>query len=163
GERVFHTGEFLPRVERIARDEALRFAVIGSGQSAAEAIIELYKRFPRATIHSIHRSAGFRLADLGHFSNRIFSPAETDYFHALPRRAGRRAGAAVRATTFGGLDLDGSSELYSLMYEDRITGTERVFMFNRRRVIGVAARGGEYRLRLADIYTEEAEELVVDG
>jgi L-ornithine N5-oxygenase len=163
GERVFHTGEFLPRVERIARDEALRFAVLGSGQSAAEAIIELYKRFPYATIHSIHRSAGFRLADLGHFSNLIFSPAETDYFHALSRSARRLAAADVRATNFGGLDLDGSSELYSLMYEDRITGTERVFMFNRRRVTDVEARGREYRLRLADIYTEEAEELVVDG
>jgi L-ornithine N5-oxygenase len=162
GERAFHTSEFLPKINALESNQPLRFAVIGSGQSAGEAIIEIYERFEDAKIFSIHRKIGFRLYDLGHFSNLVYSPDETDYFYNLPHRAKHDALRDVRATNYAGLDFEGSSKLYSLMYEDRVVGQERIFMLNRREVTYIIYDNGVFKIKLADIYTETPSEIEVD-
>jgi L-ornithine N5-monooxygenase len=162
GERVFHTSEFLPKIKALEPNQPLRFAVIGSGQSAGEAVIEIYERFENAKIFSIHRKIGFRLYDLGHFTNLVFSPDEADYFYKLPHRAKHDALRDVRATNYAGLDFEGSSKLYSLMYEDRVVGQERIFMLNRREVTYIIDDNGAFKIRLADIYTGTPSEIEVD-
>lgn len=162
GEKVFHTSEFLPKINALEHNQPLRFAVIGSGQSAGEAVVEIYERFKDAKILSIHRKIGFRLYDLGHFSNIVFSPDEADYFYKLPHRAKHDALRDVRATNYAGLDFEGSSKLYSLMYEDRVVGEERIFMLNRREVTYIIYDNGAFKIRLADIYTGAPSEIEVD-
>jgi L-ornithine N5-oxygenase len=162
GERVFHTSEFLPRVNALEPNQPLRFAVIGSGQSAGEAVVEVYERFKNAKIFSIHRKAGFRLYDLGHFTNLVFSPDEADYFHNLPHRAKHDVLRDVRLTNYAGLDFEGSSKLYSLMYEDRVVGQERIFMLNRREPTDIIYGGGAFKIKLADTYMEAPSEIEVD-
>jgi L-ornithine N5-monooxygenase len=162
GERVFHTSEFLPKINALKPNQALRFAVIGSGQSAGEAVVEIYERFADAKVFSIHRKIGFRLYDLGHFSNVVFSPDESDYFYNLPHRAKHDALRDVRATNYAGLDFEGSSRLYSLMYEDRVVDQERIFMLNRREVTYIIYDNGAFKIRLADIYTGAPSEIEVD-
>jgi L-ornithine N5-monooxygenase len=162
GDRVFHTSEFLPKINALKPNQSLRFAVIGSGQSAGEAVVEIYERFADAKIFSIHRKIGFRLYDLGHFSNVVFSPDESDYFYNLPHRAKHDALRDVRATNYAGLDFEGSNRLYSLMYEDKVVDQERIFMLNRREVTYIIYDNGAFKIRLADIYTGAPSEIEVD-
>ncbi|MDG6404501.1 hypothetical protein QCD79_31455, partial [Pseudomonas quasicaspiana] len=41
--------------------------VVGSGQSASESVLELIARERDILLHSVHRSAGFKLPELGQF------------------------------------------------------------------------------------------------
>ncbi|EGH17717.1 GTPase CgtA, partial [Pseudomonas savastanoi pv. glycinea str. race 4] len=60
-----------------------RWLVLGSGQSASESVLELVSRDHAIEVHSVHRSAGFKLTQLGQFPNRVFAPDHVDYFHSL--------------------------------------------------------------------------------
>ena len=87
GDRVFHSHRFLSSLACVPMDAASELVVVGSGQSAIEIILYLLDHYPKAKIVSIGRGNGFRLNDIGHFTNQVFSPPDVDYFHALPRPA----------------------------------------------------------------------------
>ncbi len=161
GAHVFHTSDFLPRIAALHGTQP-RFMVVGSGQSAGEALIELRKTFPRSMLYSVHRSIGFKLYDLGHFSNQVYSPPETDYYYNLPSSAKRTCFEDLRATNYSGLDMTGSSELYSMVYEDRVSGREFIKMLTRRKLVSIDGGNGCYRVVLEDIYTGATDSIEID-
>jgi L-ornithine N5-monooxygenase len=161
GPRVFHTSQFLSRIGAMP-DSAKRMLVVGGGQSAGEAIFDLRQRFPRASIIGLQRSFGFKLYDLGHFSNQVYGPDETEYFYNLPEDAKPLALAETLRTNYSGLDFEISSALYSQMYEDRVAGTPRISLLTRRRIVAVGESAGSIRVTLADVYTGETETIEVD-
>ena len=163
GPRVFHTSEFRFRVESLPVS-VRQIAVVGAGQSAGEAIFDLRQRFPQANIVGIQRSSGFKLYDLSHFSNRVYSPEEVEYFYHLPEGAKPEAFADTVRTNYSGLDQEISSALYSRMYEDRLAGNERICLLTRRKIIRVtASAGSRVQLDLADVYTGKEETLEADA
>jgi L-ornithine N5-monooxygenase len=163
GARVFHTSEFLVRVGSLP-PSVRQIVVVGAGQSAGEAIFDLRQRFPRANIVGIQRSSGFKLYDLGHFSNRVYSPEEAEYFYHLPERAKPDAFADTVRTNYSGLDQEISSALYSRMYEDRLAGSERISLLTRRKITRlIATAGSPVQINLADIYTGKGETLEADA
>ncbi len=161
-DRVFHTKDFLPRVERFQQEDIANVLVVGSGQSAGEAVLELRKRFKGARIYSLHRSTGFKLYDLGSFGQQVFSPPETEYFYRLNPEARRLNFADTKQTNYSGLDLSLSLELYSQMYEDRVVNQPRIVMLNRRRIVDVARHQCGFRVNVEDIYTGDKQSLAVD-
>ena len=100
GSRVFHSSQYLPRIRALRQEEPLRFAVIGACQNAGEIILHLASQFPNARIHSLARNSGFRLYNLGHFSNEAYFPAETDYFYALDAAQRQRVFQEVYSTNY---------------------------------------------------------------
>jgi len=162
GSRVFHTCEFLPRIARLP-PSVERIVVIGGGQSAGEAIFDLRQRFPATAVIGVQRAFGFKLYDLGHFSNQVFGPSETDYFYHLPDEAKDAAFAETVRTNYAGLDFQGSSALYGQVYEDRVAGTERISLLNRRRVTGARDASGRLQIELVDVYTGKRETVDADA
>jgi L-ornithine N5-oxygenase len=163
GARVFHTSEFLFRVESLP-PSVRQIVVVGAGQSAGEAILDLRRRFPQANIVGIQRSSGFKLYDLSHFSNCVYSPEEVEYFYNLPESAKPEAFADTVRTNYSGLDHEISSALYSQIYEDRLAGNERISLLTRRKITRViATECSRVQVSLADIYTEKGETLEADA
>lgn len=152
GPRVFHSHHFLSRIAGVDPAAAPSFAVVGSGQNAIEIILYLADHFPSSAITSINRNSGFRIYDLGHFSNQVYFPEEADYFHSLSREGRRRLFEDVRFTNYSSVDFDVSRALYWKVYEDGIQGQERIRVLKRREVREVAEEDGRYRLGLADVY-----------
>ncbi|EPN65992.1 L-lysine 6-monooxygenase, partial [Pseudomonas syringae pv. actinidiae ICMP 19096] len=103
-----------------------RWLVLGSGQSASESVLELVSRDPAIEVHSVHRSAGFKLTQLGQFPNRVFAPDHVDYFHSLNPAARQGFLDWSRSTNYAGIDPDESQKLFSLIYEDSIAGRTRL-------------------------------------
>ena len=126
GARVFHTARFLSSLNALGDDLPRRWLVIGSGQSASESILELLGRRRDILVHSIHRSGGFRLTQLGQFPNQVFSPEHVDYFHRLSADARRQFLAWSRSTNYAGIDPDESVKLFSIVYEDALKGRQRL-------------------------------------
>lgn len=162
GERVFHTSHFLSCLKRLGEALPERWLVLGSGQSASESVIELLKRRENITLYSVHRSSGFRLTQLGHFPNRVFSPEHVDYFHQLDNVSRRQFLEWSKATNYAGIDPDESQTLFSFIYEDRICGRERLLIRPYSEVVDVRQSDNGYQITLADIFSGKEEIIEVD-
>ncbi|KVE28650.1 L-lysine 6-monooxygenase [Burkholderia singularis] len=163
GERVFHTAQYLSAVAAPALADCKRWLVVGSGQSASEAIADLLRRHPDALIESLHRSSGFKITQLGHFPNLAFSPERVDYFHDLEPDARRRLLAEVKATNYSGIDPDESLALYSLVYEDQLAGRERLNVHVFQEAVEIERDGAAYRVAVRDVFNGSVTWLNVDA
>lgn len=78
--RVFHHSQYLARMAQqpCVQGKAMRIAVIGGGQSAAEAFVDLNDSFPSVQVDMILRGSALKPADDSPFVNEVFSPAFTD-------------------------------------------------------------------------------------
>lgn len=163
GDRLFHTAHFATQISKISNPDAIRrVAVIGSGMSAGEIVLDFRARFPNAAIHSVHRSHGFRLNDLSNFSSEIYSPEETDYVYNLPPEARKRVLGEAWQTNYAGLDSDGSAELYNTIYLDQVEGRPRITMEKRSHVERVQTHGQTSVLYLCDPYSGHSKVLTCD-
>ncbi|MBP0460434.1 SidA/IucD/PvdA family monooxygenase [Streptomyces montanisoli] len=166
GEQVFHAHEFLLRAAALPEPpegRPRRWAVIGAGQTAGEIVLYLHGSDPRAEVHSLVRHAGFRMYELGHFSNEVYFPGETDYVYGLERQARDRVMEQARATNYSAVDPDVSTALYAASYQDKLTGSHRLSMHRRTEVTGVRVRGDGVVLDTAEVFTGERGSLVVDA
>lgn len=163
-ERVFHTAQFLSHLKAFGDELPQRWLVVGSGQSASESVQELLARRRDIHIRSIHRSAGFRLAQLGQFPNRVFSPDHVDYFHSLSNEARRQFLDWSKATNYAGIDPDESQKLFSTIYEDALAGRERL-VAHFYRCIDAVERGadGALHVRSTDVFSGCSESFDVDA
>jgi L-ornithine N5-oxygenase len=163
GPKVFHTSSYLSHIGALADQLPKRWLVVGSGQSAGEAISDLLQRQSDAMVHSIHRSSGFRIGQLGQFPNLAFLPEQVDYFHSLDATSRNRLFDDVRATNYAGIDVDESNALYSQIYEDRLEGRERLCMRPFCEIDAVTIVDGNYHVLLRDIFSGQRSRLTVDG
>jgi L-ornithine N5-oxygenase len=163
GSCVFHTSEYLSRMTAFGPNLPKRWLVIGSGQSASEAIIDIFQRRGDCHVVSLHRSSGFKLAQFGHFPNLAFVPERVDYFHSLDHTSRERLLREVKSTNYAGIDPDESLALYSIVYEDAIADRERLVVKPFSEAIEIQRESDSYRIRIRDVFTGEVTELLVDG
>ena len=162
GPRVFHSHHYIPSIQHVSAENNPRFAVIGSGQNAIEVLLDLADRFPSSTLYSVNRNSGFRLYDLGHFSNQVYFPEEADYFFSLDKQGRRRLFEDVRLTNYSSVDQDVSRSLYWRVYEESIAGMNRIHVIKRSNVTEVAEQDGSFKLTLDDTYRHTKQELQAD-
>jgi L-ornithine N5-monooxygenase len=163
GPWVFHAHEFTTRIDKIKQNRRATFAVIGSGQDAAEVLWYLINTFPSAQIYSLSRNSGFRQYELGHFSNEIYFPEEIDYVYSLKRAARDAVFAEVKHTNYSSIGADLSQMLYQRIYEERVLGNHRIQFLRRVRVKKMTQGGhGPYRLDLEDVHRGDLSTITVD-
>lgn len=159
---LFHTSQFLTRLQAFGESLPKRWLVLGSGQSASESVLELIARTSNIHVHCVHRSAGFKLTQLGQFPNRVFAPDHVDYFHSLNPAARQRFLERSRATNYAGIDPDESQKLFSLIYEDAIAGRKRLQTHAYSEVSAVEKTSQGYRVTLTDTFSLRSQVVEVD-
>jgi L-ornithine N5-oxygenase len=162
GSTIFHATDFVPSIAPIARDGEWRFAVVGSGQSAAEVLTYLHGAFPNSHMASVHRSLGFRYVDLCQFSNEIFHPQEIDYFYALPAERRHRLLEDARYTNYGAVDAQIADTLYRKIYEDQVLGQRRIELLRHSQILDLRSTGDVHQLRVEDANTGRGSTLEAD-
>lgn len=157
--RLFHHAEYIRRMASRPGhpDQPLRIAVIGGGQSAAEAFIDLHDNHPSARVDLILRAAALKPADDSPFVNDIFSPAYTDLVFNQPELERERLIREYRNTNYSVVDLDLIERIYGIFYRQKVSGSRRHRMLNRRRIESCAADGRTIELALLDFATGEVE------
>ncbi|MFF5447382.1 SidA/IucD/PvdA family monooxygenase [Streptomyces sp. NPDC012888] len=164
GERVFHASQLLPRLAALGERPLGSVAVIGAGQTAGEIVLHLAGRDPATQVHSVVRHAGFRMYELGHFSNEVYFPDETDYFYALEGEQRERALDQARATNYAAVDPDVSTALYQAVYQDGFTGTRRLHMHRRTEITGLdELPDGRIRLATEEVFTGSVGSIEADA
>ena len=117
GPRLFHVSRLLHEHPDVT---GLRVAIVGGGQSGAEAFLGLARDlFGHArSLTWIGRRMGFAPLDETHLTNEWFTPAYVQAFHALPPERRLRHLQDQRLAS-DGISPSTLAEIYQLLYERR--------------------------------------------
>ncbi|MEV6632780.1 SidA/IucD/PvdA family monooxygenase [Actinoplanes sp. NPDC051470] len=145
--RIMHSSELLGRLTCLGVEAPRRFAVVGAGQSAAEAAAHLHERYPQAEVFAILPRYGYSVADDSPFANQIFDAgAIDDFFEAAPV-VKEKLDAYHANTNYSVVDLALIEELYRRAYQESVTGRRRLHLKRMFQVI--AARSDRDRVSLS--------------
>ncbi|WP_228992192.1 lysine N(6)-hydroxylase/L-ornithine N(5)-oxygenase family protein [Streptomyces sp. DH8] len=163
GERVWHNSDLLRKVDALGGSSPSRFVVVGAGQSAAENVAYLHRRFPGAEVCAVFSRYGYSPADDSGFANRIFDPDAVDDYFAAPEAVKSSLMAYHANTNYSVVDIDLIDDLYRQMYREKVLGAERLRFLNVSRVTGVVEKPDGVRATVKSLVTEEESELDADA
>lgn len=155
GDRVWHNSELLAKVDGLEGTSPARFVVVGAGQSAAENVAYLHRRFPHAEVCAVFTRYGYSPADDSGFANRIFDPAAVDEYFAAPGSVKRRLMDYHGNTNYSVVDIDLIDDLYRQMYREKVLGTERLRFLNVSRLTDVKETPDRVRATVKSLVTGE--------
>ena len=144
--RVWHSSQLLNRLDDVPADQAQTFVVVGAGQSAAEVVDYLHRRFSLARVLSVFARYGYSPADDTPFVNAIFDPETVDLYYHAPDDVKNLMLGYHANTNYSVVDSDLITDLYRRVYQELVTGQQRLTMRNLSRI--VAARDGGNALDL---------------
>ncbi|MFJ4868433.1 lysine N(6)-hydroxylase/L-ornithine N(5)-oxygenase family protein [Streptomyces sp. NPDC088757] len=162
GDRVWHNSELLAKVDGLEGTAPARFVVVGAGQSAAENVAYLHRRFPDAEVCAVFSRYGYSPADDSGFANRIFDPAAVDDYYTAPDAVKRKLMEYHGNTNYSVVDIDLIDDLYRQAYQEKVLGTERLRFVNVSRLTGVEERPDGVRATVANLVTGEDSVLDAD-
>ncbi|GAA1162352.1 lysine N(6)-hydroxylase/L-ornithine N(5)-oxygenase family protein [Streptomyces hebeiensis] len=165
-DRIWHNSDLLRKVDGLDGGpdgtHPSRFIVVGAGQSAAENVAYLHRRFPRAEICAVFSRYGYSPADDSGFANRIFDPGAVDDFFAAPESVKSRLMAYHGNTNYSVVDIDLIDDLYRRTYQEKVLGAERLRFLNVSRVTDVEETPGGVRATVKSLVTGEETPLDAD-
>ncbi|MBR8640022.1 lysine N(6)-hydroxylase/L-ornithine N(5)-oxygenase family protein [Streptomyces tuirus] len=162
GDRVWHNCELLAKVDELEGTSPSRFIVVGAGQSAAENVAYLHRRFPEAEICAVFSRYGYSPADDSGFANRIFDPEAVDEYFAAPENVKRRLMDYHGNTNYSVVDIDLIDDLYRQMYQEKVLGTERLRFLNVSRLTDVEETPDKVRATVTSLVTGDETPLDAD-
>ncbi|MEU1121229.1 MULTISPECIES: lysine N(6)-hydroxylase/L-ornithine N(5)-oxygenase family protein [unclassified Streptomyces] len=162
GEHVWHNSDLLTKVDTLEGTAPSRFVVVGAGQSAAENVAYLHRRFPDAEVCAVFSRYGYSPADDSSFANRIFDPDAVDEYYAAPEGVKRRLMDYHGNTNYSVVDIDLIDDLYREMYREKVLGTERLRFINVSRLTGVKETDDGARATVTSLVTGEETSLDAD-
>jgi L-ornithine N5-oxygenase len=162
GDRVWHNSELLAKVGELEGTSPSRFVVVGAGQSAAENVAYLHRRFPEAEVCAVFSRYGYSPADDSSFANRIFDPAAVDEYFSAPEDVKRRLMDYHGNTNYSVVDIDLIDDLYRQMYQEKVLGTERLRFLNVSRLADVKETPDKVRATVTSLVTGEETTLDAD-
>ncbi|MEU7605600.1 lysine N(6)-hydroxylase/L-ornithine N(5)-oxygenase family protein [Streptomyces sp. NPDC040724] len=154
-DRIWHNSDLLTKVEALKGADPSRFVVVGAGQSAAENVAYLHRRFPQAEVCAVFSRYGYSPADDSGFANRIFDPEAVGEFFTAPENVKRKLMDYHRNTNYSVVDIDLIDELYRQMYQEKVLGTERLRFLNVSRLTGVTQTPATVRATVQSLVTGE--------
>ncbi|MEU9864817.1 SidA/IucD/PvdA family monooxygenase [Streptomyces sp. NPDC047971] len=161
-DRVWHNSELLAKVEGLQGADPTRFVVVGAGQSAAENVAYLHRRFPEAEICAVFSRYGYSPADDSSFANRIFDPAAVDEYFTAPDAVKRKLMDYHGNTNYSVVDIDLIDDLYRQAYQEKVLGKERLRFINVSRLTGVKEADGKVHATVTSLVTGEESTLDAD-
>lgn len=125
--RVFHHSHYLERMAQqpCVNGQPMNIAIIGGGQSAAEAFIDLNDSFPSVQVDMILRGSALKPADDSPFVNEVFSPQFTDLVFQQAHSERERLINEYHNTNYSVVDVDLIERIYGIFYRQKVSGIER--------------------------------------
>ncbi|MHC8306614.1 lysine N(6)-hydroxylase/L-ornithine N(5)-oxygenase family protein [Pseudomonas sp. PB3P13] len=125
--RVFHHSQYLAQMARqpCVNNKPMRIAIIGGGQSAAEAFIDLNDSFPSVRVDMILRGSALKPADDSPFVNEVFSPEFTDLVFQQVSSERERLVNEYHNTNYSVVDIDLIERIYGIFYRQKVSGIAR--------------------------------------
>lgn len=139
--RAWHSEQALHRLQDVPSGDPATFVVVGAGQSAAEVVEYLHRRFEKATVHSVFSRYGYSPADDSPFVNAIFDPDTVDLFYDAPDEVKELMTGYHANTNYSVVDMELIVELHRRAYAELVSGQRRLVMRNLSRVVAARPAG----------------------
>ena len=125
--RVFHHSQYLAEMAKqpCINNQPMSIAIIGGGQSAAEAFIDLNDSFPSVQVDMILRGSALKPADDSPFVNEVFSPEFTDLIFQQNSSERERLVNEYHNTNYSVVDIDLIERIYGIFYRQKVSGVAR--------------------------------------
>jgi len=149
-------------VDALEGTDPSRFVVVGAGQSAAENVAYLHRRFPGAEVHAVFSRYGYSPADDSNFANRIFDPDAVDEYFTAPEDVKRKLMDYHGNTNYSVVDTDLIEDLYRRVYQEKVLGTERLHFHNVSRLTEVVETPERVHATVVSLVTGERTALDAD-
>lgn len=165
GDRVFHSHQFMSRIDRGFPDRSKRhrFVVVGSGQSGAELFHCLFNRYPNADITATVRGFGYKPADESDFINEVFLPEMVDFFYDLPKDRQAEVVDSFRDVNYSVVDHSLIHKIYRALYEERVAGRGRARVLPYQELLSIEEREGTVRALFRDLIRGHERTIECDG
>jgi L-ornithine N5-oxygenase len=140
--RVFHYSTYLASIAKLpcSNGKPMRVAIIGGGQSAAEALLDLNDSYPSVKADMILRSMTLKPADSSPFVNEIFAPASTDDMFERKEQAERdRVLKEYHHTNYSVIDEPMIKQIYNILYKQKVSGVSRHNLYRSTNITNVTA------------------------
>ncbi|SOY66754.1 lysine N(6)-hydroxylase/L-ornithine N(5)-oxygenase family protein [Cupriavidus taiwanensis] len=131
-----------------ASGKPMRIAVIGAGQSAAEAFIDLHDNYPSVKVDWIIRGAALKPADDSPFVNEIFAPAYTDVVFEQAQAGRDRLIEEYLNTNYSVIDANLIDQIYAMLYRQKVSGQFRANLLTCKAVQAAHAGAGGIELAI---------------
>ncbi|ADG76493.1 L-lysine 6-monooxygenase (NADPH) [Cellulomonas flavigena DSM 20109] len=162
-DRVVHSTQYGTRMKQLSADQRPeRPVVIGGAQSAAEMFMALHQDAPTSRPTLIHRSIGLQNYQTSKFVNELFFPSFVDEFFHMPADARRHVLDEMHPTNYAALAPPLLDEIYSMLYQQRMTGQQRSTVRSLTEVETAHMDGPDVVLDLRDRKTGGVEQLRCD-
>ncbi|MGQ9367791.1 lysine N(6)-hydroxylase/L-ornithine N(5)-oxygenase family protein [Azospirillum sp. ST 5-10] len=155
--RVFHYARYLEGMAGLPAGGLRRVAVIGGGQSAAEAFVDLNDGHPAAGVDLVVRAAVLRPSDDSPFVNEIFAPAATDRMFARSDAAREQTLRHYRSSNYSVVNPNLLDRIYAIFYRQKVARRDRHALLCRREVTAATAGPDGVALVLRDLDTGACE------
>lgn len=148
--RVFHHAQYLERMalQPCVSGKPMRVAIIGGGQSAAEAFIDLNDSYPSVQVDMILRGSALKPADDSPFVNEVFSPEFTDLVFSQTAAERERFIREYHNTNYSVVDIDLIERIYGIFYRQKVSGIQRHAFHHLRTVERATAQADGIELAL---------------
>ncbi|WP_435298924.1 lysine N(6)-hydroxylase/L-ornithine N(5)-oxygenase family protein [Timonella sp. A28] len=161
-EHVWHTADFLKNIKEISAPATQEFAVVGGGQSAAEAVIYLHNAYPEARIHCIHSAYGYIASDMTPYANKIFDPeAVNDFFYAPEEKRLALLDKHI-STNYSCVNADTIEQIFEMEYVDRCVGRTRLIWHKASSVREIREENGRVHVDVLNHLTDQENTITVD-
>ncbi|CAG8863640.1 L-ornithine N(5)-monooxygenase [Pseudomonas fluorescens] len=153
--RVFHHSQYLCSLAKLpcAQGKPMRIAVIGSGQSAAEAFIDLNDSYPSVKVDMVLRASALKPADDSPFVNEIFTPEYTDLVFNQPVGERSKLVQEYHNTNYSVVDVDLIERIYGILYRQKVAHQYRHNVLCRRHIETVVSTAQGIEMTLRDLAT----------
>ncbi|MGH8383512.1 lysine N(6)-hydroxylase/L-ornithine N(5)-oxygenase family protein [Pseudomonas sp.] len=154
--RVFHHSQYLNSLQQLPCTEGkpMRIAIIGSGQSAAEAFIDLNDSYPSVKVDMILRASALKPADDSPFVNEVFAPDYTDLVFNQPHVERAKLIEEYHNTNYSVVDVDLIERIYAILYRQKVAHQFRHAVLCRRDIEAAVSTAEGIELTLRDLATE---------
>lgn len=146
--RIWHSSELLHRVPSLGALAHGRLAVVGAGQSAAEAVAYLHRQFTDTEVWAVFARYGYSVADDSPFVNRIFNAEEVDVFYQAPAWVKDQLLSYHRNTNYSAVDESLIQQLFDTLYMESVLGSQRLRVLHGSAVRSVRDSGDSVRLEI---------------
>ncbi|MBX0288586.1 lysine N(6)-hydroxylase/L-ornithine N(5)-oxygenase family protein [Haloarcula salinisoli] len=146
-EDVFHSSVYLSQRDRCLDADSI--TVVGSGQSAAEIVLDLLRKQPdnEYRLDWFTRSDGFYPVDPSDLTREIRTPDYIDYFHDLPQETSEER-VEQQDLLYKGISPATSAAIYDTLYHHSIEDDPTFGMLAKTEVQSLEdGPSGAYRLK----------------
>src|SRR5690606_26233865 len=125
----------------------------GSGQSAAEAFIDLNDSFPSVKVEMILRGSALKPADDSSFVNEIFAPEYTDLVFQQSPADREKLIREYHNTNYSVVDPELIDRIYGVLYRQKVARQFRHAVHCRQEITNALATADGIELTLRDLAT----------